>query len=82
MTIQSDKELQEWIESQRAIDYTTEYVQKRTILSYEQGGNITLYDWIHRYDNSEPAYIVDLDDVSADWVIKFRKAFTEAVNNG
>lgn len=81
MTVQSDKRLQEFIQSQMSIDYTDEDVQKRTVISTDHGASITLYDYIHSDDiPMSERHILNLDDMSANWIEEFRKMFAEEIN--
>jgi hypothetical protein len=82
MTNKSDIELQEWIQEHQAPDYANEEVQKRTIIGHDMGSEISLYAWIHRYDNAESASILSLDEVSKLLADEFRGSFIEEMTNG
>jgi hypothetical protein len=89
MTNRSDCELQKWIQFHPILDYTDEEVQKKIIVSQDHGASITLYDWIHRHDNTRTVIILEADDnwwnevnqrFSDEWLAEFRKAFSEDIN--
>ena len=77
MTIKSDKELQDFINSQDK-NYYDEEVQKSTIIAHDVGASITLYDWIHR--NDEPLIECappDWQALNDAWVEEFRRLMLE-----
>jgi hypothetical protein len=82
MTNKSDCELQKWIQDHIAPDYTNEDVQKRTVIFEDMGHSVTLYEWIHRYDNPEPATILDIGDMAKLWSDEYKKFIIEEMTNG
>ena len=81
MTIQSDKELQEFIDRKTSIDYRDKEVQKKTIISHDMGSEITLYDWPHRYD-SPAGEILTIEEVNKMLLDDFIESFTVFMGEG
>jgi len=81
------QELEDYIAEQKSIlDRLRhdEKLQRRTIIAYEMGGSVSLYDWIHRNDNTEPVQIIlpeDWCNIKDEWITEFTRLMNQELHD-